>query len=49
MTTWAHRDKSKLKTQLELKLWKDGQEEGVTRTPVAKGSSEKWGCIDGGI
>lgn len=49
MTTGTHRDEIELKAQLELTLQKDGQEEGVTRTPVAKGSSEKWRCINGGI
>lgn len=49
MTSWTHRDEMELKAQLELKLRKDRQEEGVTHTPVAKGSSEKWGCIDGGV
>lgn len=49
MTTGTHRDEIELKAQLELTLQKDGQEEGVTRAPVAKGSSEKWRCINGGI
>lgn len=49
LSTGTHRDEIELKAQLELKLQKDGQEEGITITPVAKGSSEKWGCINGGI
>lgn len=36
MTTWTHRDEMELKAQLELKLRKNRQEEGVTHTPVAK-------------
>lgn len=44
ITTWTHRDEIKLHAQLELRLRKDEQEEGVTCTPEQKAAQRNGGA-----